>query len=916
MENTTKAPSSSTARIHTALLGPNAVLEESGVIESVNVVGLRVVDAPIDGMHLPTAINLFNAPIHGNISNSTFIGVNIEQHLPEPPSALPEQTMANELDYYITTAFVEQITLKLCEQTKPIKKMAISGITGSGKTVLAKHCYQEHQNEYSIHQILFAETCEQWWQSLTNFAKTLSPGLKESIGILKEEKKQELIVKIIQEALSKKSWRILIDNWDSITGPKWQQIEAILNRGNGLLLITTQHPAPFPEKNRSIDLNRVSNKESDILLYVQESRRLLDKILEPLRGSTSLGTQKEQDDLAKALNYLPLALVQAGCYLLWENISGYQQGKGCTYQEYQQRLDEELNVLYTRHSGVLTEDRDYVPRDEDSSNPEFKCLKIQEAAVSLAIKKTIWLSEEGQCNHPLLSILCFNGFLADESTPQQLLKNYLQKLLGSTLSSEETLEKKFGIVLNAARKYSLMQYETEPSAIDGSYNLHMHRVVKKILRQVYWPRLIENDIRFSEIKSLQLMQDTLVDALYDALEKENFDMIRAYYPHSEKLLSVPRLEETTTLENNEWSFAHHQSDVARAACLLGYHIQSERHFRQILAAVLKKVGEKAHPKVVWAQQNLAVPLKEQGRYKEAEELSRKALRIKVELHGMEIREDIMWTIQNLANNLMELGRYQEAKELYLISLVKTIEYFGNAAQIAGMENNLAIAFEKLGQHVHALKYYFKALMKKKQIYPKLHIQIAETEENLAGTLISLGRYHGAEMFYRSALAKNIKHYGADHIAVSRVQRDLALVLALNEKGSNIEAKNLCEKALEIQNHFYGEQHIEISLTKQNLAIILTKQGRYIDAEGIFNDILPIRIAHYGSDHIAIAITYQHLAENLEGLKEYKKAIGCCERSLKIIEEKYCFAHLFIRKLKEQLNNLVFLLEIPSNYLIN
>ncbi|HVT63515.1 MAG TPA: ATP-binding protein, partial [Legionellaceae bacterium] len=351
MDNTSELPKSSTARIQAALLGTHAVLEEDSVIENAELIGMQM-KGPVDIKQLPpTTINVINAPFNGTMNHPRIIGVNIEQHL-HLPVPIPKQTLPNELDYYVSTSFESKMSAQLEAQKREIKKLAVYGMAGSGKTVLAKHYYRKchEQKKYAIYQILNAENLEKWRESLSDFAERISVGLKDRLNSCPPSEQEGLINGTIQAALNEKTWCILIDNWDmgealnKESGKKevalpWKNIENNFQVGSGLLLVTTQHPRPFSDKNCALDLSRASKEANDIFQFTQESCQILNKVLETVGVELSLlGTPKEMNALVEALGYLPLALVQAGCYILWENLDRQENGNRkevFTYKNYQ-----------------------------------------------------------------------------------------------------------------------------------------------------------------------------------------------------------------------------------------------------------------------------------------------------------------------------------------------------------------------------------------------------------------------------------------------------------------------------------------------------------------------------------------------------------------------------------------------------
>jgi tetratricopeptide (TPR) repeat protein len=71
---------------------------------------------------------------------------------------------------------------------------------------------------------------------------------------------------------------------------------------------------------------------------------------------------------------------------------------------------------------------------------------------------------------------------------------------------------------------------------------------------------------------------------------------------------------------------------------------------------------KEHPSTLMSMNSLAMVLKDQGKYEQAEEMLRQALRLRETVLGKEHPSTLM-SMNNLAGVLMDQGKYERAEEM-------------------------------------------------------------------------------------------------------------------------------------------------------------------------------------------------------------------------------------------------------------
>ncbi len=167
-----------------------------------------------------------------------------------------------------------------------------------------------------------------------------------------------------------------------------------------------------------------------------------------------------------------------------------------------------------------------------------------------------------------------------------------------------------------------------------------------------------------------------------------------------------------------------------------------------------------HPNTAQSYNNLASNLDNQGRYKEAEPLFRKALAIYEEVLGPK-HPDTALSYNNLASNLDNQGRYKEAEPLCRKALAVREEVLGpKHPATAESYHNLALNLEAQGRAKEAEPLLRKALAVLEEVLGPKHPDTATSYSNLAYNLQAQGRAKEAEPLWQA---------GAIGIEVSRLR---------------------------------------------------------------------------------------------------------------------------------------------------
>jgi tetratricopeptide (TPR) repeat protein len=252
------------------------------------------------------------------------------------------------------------------------------------------------------------------------------------------------------------------------------------------------------------------------------------------------------------------------------------------------------------------------------------------------------------------------------------------------------------------------------------------------------------------------------------------------------------------------------------------------------------LGEE-HPDVAALLNNLAVSLKAQGKYDEAEPLYRQSLAIIRKVcaihlvassrdHSCQVlgeeHPDVAQSLNNLAELLKAQGKYDEAEPLcrQSLAIIRKVCAIRLAAssrdhscQVLGEEhpyvatflNNLAGSLKAQGKYDEALIYANQSLDINKRVLGNEHPSTLTSIACVAGNLQAKGDYAAAEPFLRQVISGKSRILGNEHPEMASALNNLAGLL---KNTGRSEVAHLCGwLALAIATRALGPNH---PITKQ------------------------------------------------------------------------------------------------------
>ncbi|KAK5988876.1 Kinesin light chain 1-like protein [Cladobotryum mycophilum] len=587
----------------------------------------------------------------------------------------------------------------------------------------------------------------------------------------------------------------------------------------------------------------------------------------------------EAHDLAQALGYIPLAMVQASSYINHAkprlSISSYL---------------EKLNKDDETKAWLLSKDFDDLRRDPNASNSAADLLSATSFFSSQGIPGYLLRASNGE--DPEATECDFDKDL-------EVLKAY--SLVSTTndddrfgmhplvqFCTRQWLKKagkfqhwKSQFILSLSHKYPKPNLDNESQCEE--LEPHIQPIIQEqpdsedagswvtVAFKIGLYRHIRGDYKEGE----RLLRNAA--AIFETLKVHDKDeeLPRLECLHSlssvllmrEKLVDAEEisrqvLERRTVLLGEE-----HRDTISSQelfACLLamkGDYRVSQRMYRDILQRT-EKLSSRNSDEAAKVIRNYANSLYFEGKYQEAEPMYREALKISEQVNGMKHATTVIH-LQSFAICLAERGKYEDAEQTFLKALTLNKEVCRNRLAGVALSSSYGAFISKRGRHEEAESIFRECLTINEELLGKEDAATASAHYHLACSFMNQWRYEEAEMAFQEIVRLHGKEYPK---AAGALQH---LALCLDAQWRNKEAAEVLREVLSIQEAVFGKEHSETVDSLAYLAYNLLVQHRYTEAEGIYGTALCMKEKLLGKrNHSTL-----HTAGNLALANAYAGRVG-------------------------------------------
>jgi tetratricopeptide (TPR) repeat protein len=233
-------------------------------------------------------------------------------------------------------------------------------------------------------------------------------------------------------------------------------------------------------------------------------------------------------------------------------------------------------------------------------------------------------------------------------------------------------------------------------------------------------------------------------------------------------------------------------------------------------------------------------------------------------------------------SLIYQGRYDEAHEVCKqeIAMLKSLKCV-NSAALAKAYSTMGTALWRLGQLEPAMD----ALTTASEFCLESDLELHGEITNRKGTiLLDQGKYRDSLDMLSRSLDFRTRCFGNSHVSVASTQNNMAVVL--KKQGKLEEALELYQKSLETTIRAVGPSHVSVAVTQNNMAVVLGSQGKLEEALELYQKSLETTIRAVGSGHVSVAetifnmsIIYDNMGDASKGLKLTRNAHSICLAAL-------------------------------------
>jgi tetratricopeptide (TPR) repeat protein len=664
------------------------------------------------------------------------------------------------------------------------QRQAISGLGGIGKTQTAIAYAHRHRAEYKAVLWVVAESRESLISDFVALASVLN--LPE-----RNVQEQNLVVAAVKRWLDANSdWLLILDNADE---PKL--IEEFLPKNSKGHILLTSRAQVFDDLDilNPVELDEMSSGDAKEFLLTRTGRRDLES-----------DEERAIEELAKELDYLPLALEQAGAYIkqLRSNFQDY-------LVSYRQRG---LDLLEKGATGGKN-------RKTVKTTWSLNFQQVEETSKAAA------------------DLLRVSAFLNPDRIPNELIRVGAVELgseLAAALANVKTDPLALDEVLRPLIQYSLIRRDRKTDSYD------IHRLVQAVLQDGL------DDIKKREWaeRIVKAVARTLPDV--DEINFSEWDHIEPLLPHAQACIEL--------IEN--WNLDFLES--AQLLNVVGRHLHLRARLSEAEPLYIKSRSIREtvlgpdDPLVATSLHNQAWLYSDQGKYAEAEPLY---------LRSISIREASLESNHlNVANSFSRIGWLYLKQGKY----AETESYFRRSLEIRekllpSQHIDIADSFYDLGALYYSQARYDEAeliikrtLEIREKVLGPNHYLVANSLYYLALIHREHGRFAEAESVCLRAIAITEKALGENYPRISNILKNLALVYIEQER--NPAAESLILRAVKIEEESLGRDHPDLAHTLNVLAFFYYRQGAYTTAEPLYMRSLEIGEKALGANHPQVAAT--------------------------------------------------------------
>ncbi|KAB8416437.1 hypothetical protein FH972_024956 [Carpinus fangiana] len=718
----------------------------------------------------------------------------------------------------------------------------IRGMGGQGKSQLAlKYCQLKRNAPF---QFTF------WVDASTEASVQVS---LESVASLMEAPKawsstQELKVTYVLQTMATLPgrWLLVFDNYDD-PGTFGNLRDYFPQGQGGSVLVTSRHADShalvYNPTQDFIELHGLDEKAA-VLLLEQKSG---------LHGSDLIPNHSRL--VVERLGYHPLAITQAGKYIMVQRIS---------IDRFLSHYDRRRETIFKTMPQVSQYKRRLSENEKDTTMNVFTTLELSfqrlesqigEQGAAIKLLNLFSVFEYNDISEQILRANWRIDFNSEEAEGLDVLESFYDGPVWDSALFRETI--------SAIEDLSLVQ--TSVTKNGSQYHFSLHPLVRDWirLRKIHngsaetscivivligsLLRDVDDWCQMSASTKEQLllhMQSPAIDKCLAELKETHMKLLRErvlnlHFQSGEFTYKIGHRGLAATIFKHtgdhqlEFLGQNHSSTLDSFSRLAEIYTEWGRLEEAELLAVnifeqrRSTMGE-SHVDTLRISNTLASNYAAQGRFQEAVDLSKRVTEIAEQTHGKE-HWAALQSRQNLAGIYVNLGKWEEAIEASPREMIKQV--FGNNSLSALVCNNdLALAYQGLKRWKEAEDLMAETLSIQKQMLGATHLHTLTSVLNLGLLFLAQERWEEAEMLVSQAMEQGELALGEYHpVTLASIE---SLVAIREHQRRWAEAEQLAQKALAGRVQVFGRDHKRTLAGKNALMRLYLKQGKVSEAQAL------------------------------------------------------------------------------------
>ena len=538
--------------------------------------------------------------------------------------------------------------------------------------------------------------------------------------------------------------------------------------------------------------------------------------LELLKGKLSIESESEAMELLNELQYVPLAISQAGAYIRQRaplmTIPKY-------LAEFRKSQDNQTTLLNSNHADLR--------RDGEVPNAVITSWQLSFDHIRTAYPKAA----------DLLSLM---SIFDRQAIPQFLVQGGYDDLA-------------FCEIMGPLLNFSLVRTEATGQIFE------LHRLVRIATR--HW---LERD------SSSQHWVDCAIDKMGEIFPRirdqaDNWGACERLLSHVEEVLgNEPGSEQSRLTYADLLTRSSHYLIESKGDYLLAEE-RSKRALeiqRNSLAAgdgaLLSTLGVISYAYYL------------QDRLQEAEELEVEIMEQRMKKNG-ETHESTLIAMNNLAQTYKSLGRFEKAEELLLRvhdlqPRILGLEHPGNLHT----DISMARLKNEQGDFQTAETLSLSVLERATTLFGSEHLIAFTARSALRKAYIGQKKYVEAEKLVLGDLSMSRRVFGESQIQTLTTAHSLAVVYLV--EGKLVEAERQCRECLGLRRETLGPKASATLRTESLLGEILLEQDNFLAASELFANVANVSRETYGAEHKGTLHNLYHYAVCAERLGNKQEAI--------------------------------------------